>query len=192
MKIKNRSSILKSYYSNIMATKFLKVFFVVLFISLLQSCPGLQEECNDSSVPVPDLITITPLKPTYNQGEEIIYKLTIPAENDYFGSSINLYEKTGVTHAWLLANSALFNGNNLTYIKGSKRDGADNWFNVIYNPANGLYELEIKIKLNKIGDYSIITAERVDFLGSPMCNRFFISTNILGKNADQRIEFTVQ
>lgn len=175
-----------------MATKFLKIFFATLVLSMLQSCPGIEEECNDFSVPVPDLITITPLKPTYNQGEEIIYKLTIPAQNDYFGSSINLYEKTGVTHAWLLANSALFNDNNLTYIKGSKREGADNWFNVIYNPTNGLYELEIKVKLNKTGNYSIITAEYIDFLGNPKCNRNSIKTNIFGMNADQRIEFTVQ
>ncbi|QFG52907.1 hypothetical protein [Chryseobacterium sp.] len=176
-----------------MATKFLKVFFAALILSMLQSCPGIEEECNDFSVPVPDLITITPLKPTYNQGEEIIYKLTIPAQNDYFGSSINLYEKTGDTNSWYTASSTyLFDGNTVVYLKGSKRNGAENWHNVAYNSSNGNYELEIKVKLNKIGNYSMFAEDMIDFQGSPKCNRYGIKTNILGMNSDRRIEFTVQ
>jgi hypothetical protein len=178
-----------------MAIKYFKIFFALLIVSVLQSCPSIGEEVCDSteaSANIPDLITIIPLKQTYSQGEEITYKLVIPSENNYFGNPVNLYQKTGVIQAWLIGNSALFNQNGVTYIKGSKRDGADNWFNVAYNASNGSYELEIKVKLNTVGNYSFITAERIDFLGSDKCNKNFIYTNIQGKNANQMIEFTVQ
>lgn len=178
-----------------MDTKYFKILFAVLIMSILQSCPDIGEEVCDGtegSATIPDLITITPLKQVYNQGEEISYRLLIPSENNYFGNPINLHQKTGVTQAWLIGNSALFNQNSVTYIKGSKRDGADNWFNLVYNASNGLYELEIKVKLNTVGNYSFITAERIDFLGSDKCNRYFIYTNVKGKNTENKIEFKVQ
>ena len=171
------------------------MFFAALVLSMLQSCPIGEEVCDDmgSSAYIGDLITITPLKSTYAQGEEVIYKLNVPSENNYFGNSLNLYQKTGVTNAWYIASSTfLFEGNTVAYLKGSKRDGADNWHNVTYNPSNGLYELQIKVKLNKTGNYSLYADDRVDFLGEDNCNKNFIYTNIQGKNANNSIEFTVQ
>ncbi|RYF13685.1 MAG: hypothetical protein EOO42_18515, partial [Flavobacteriales bacterium] len=142
-----------------MDIRIFKLFFAVLVLSMLQSCPSIGEEvCDDIEVSayVDDLITITPLKTVYNLGEEITYKLTIAAENNYFGNNINLYQKTGDANAWYTASSLyLFEGNQVTYIKGSARQGANNWHNVSYNSTNGNYELEIKVKLDKLGDYSI-------------------------------------
>jgi hypothetical protein len=85
----------------------------------------------------------------------------------------------------------LFNENILTYVKGSNRDLTKGWFNVHYNPQNQLYELEIKIKLNRVGNYQFFTSDRIDFLGTPMCNRYFIETKIMG-NVDNVINFTVE
>ncbi len=179
-----------------MGTKYFKIFFAVLIISVLQSCPSIGEEVCDgkeASATIPDLITITPLKQIYNQGEEITYQLIIPSQNNYFGNPVNLYQKTGTTDGWYIASATqLFDGNNITYVKGSKRNGAENWHNVTYNPANGNYELEIKVKLNKAGNYSLFADDRIDFLGSDQCNRNFIYTNIQGKNADNKIVFKVQ
>lgn len=179
-----------------MNTKYLKIFFVVLLLSILQSCPEVGEEiCDDKerSATIHDLITITPIKPIYNQGEEITYQLTIPSQNNYFGNPVNLYEKTGTANGWYIASATqLFEGNNITYMKGSKKNGAENWYNVTYNSANGNYELEIKVKLDKAGSYSLFADDRIDFIGSEKCNRNFIYTNIKGKNADNKIEFKVQ
>lgn len=183
-------------YFKTMGTKFLKIFFAFLLLSSLQSCPNIGEgleNCNNVGCAHPDLIKITPLKTTYSQGEVITYSITIPAENDYCGTTDNLYLKTGVTNAWLVASSYLpFSGNQVTYIKGSKRSGAENWFNVAYNPNTGNYEFEAKIKLNQTGNYSFISAEYVDFIGTPKCNKNSINTNIEGMNANGKIEFLVQ
>lgn len=78
---------------------------------MLQSCPSIGEEvCDDvaASAYIDDLITITPLKQIYNQGEEATYKITIPSENNYFGNTINLYQKTGVINAWYVEVPLLF------------------------------------------------------------------------------------
>lgn len=180
-----------------MAIRLFKIFFGILLISLLQSCPGGvgEEVCNDmeASAYIDDLITITPLKQVYSQGEEITYRLVIPSENNYFGSSVNLYQKTGVKDAWYIASSTfLFDGNPFSYAKGSARQGSANWHNATYNPANGNYELEIKVKLNKVGNYSLYCRDFIDFLGTPKCNRNTITTTIQGKNTDNFIEFKVQ
>lgn len=165
-------------------------------ISVLQSCPDIGEEVCDNteaSANIPDLITITPLKQVYSLGEEITYQIIIPSENTYFGDPINVYQKTGASNGRYIASSTqLFNGNTVTYLKGSKSNGAENWHNVTYNSANGNYELEIRVKLNKTGNYSLFAEDRIDFLGSDQCNKNFIYTSIQGKNTDRKIEFTVQ
>lgn len=179
-----------------MVIKSFRFIFAIIFLSLLQSCPGVGEEvCNDieASATVDDLITIYPLKAIYLQGEEVTYRLTIPSENNYFGNTLNLYQKTGVTNSWYIASSNfLFEGNSFAYLKGSKREGADNWHNVAYNSTTGNYELEIKVKLNKVGNYSIYCRDFIDFLGSSKCNKYTIATTIQGKNLDNFIQFKVQ
>lgn len=179
-----------------MSTKFLKISLVLLILSILQSCPSIGEEVCDgieASATIPDLITISPLKQIYNQGDEITYYLAIPSKNNYFGDPVDLYYKTKISNGWYIASTTqLFDSNNITYIKGSKKNGAENWYNITYNSANDYYELEIKVQLNKVGNYSLFADDRIDFLGSDKCNRNFIYTNIKGKNADNKIEFKVQ
>jgi len=180
-----------------MATNFIKVIAISCLSYLLNSCnPSIfgEEDCNDigRTAVVENLITITPLKTTYQQGEEIIYSLIIPSQNNYFGNPVDIYQQTNLAEGWYLGSSlALFNENILTYIKGSNKDVSKGWFNVRYNPQNQLYELEIKVKLNRVGNYQIITSDNIDFLGTPRCNRYSIRTKIMG-NVNNLINFTVE
>jgi hypothetical protein len=65
-----------------MGIKFFKIIFALILTSMLQSCPSI--------------------------GEEVTYKITIPSENNYFGNTINLYQKTGVINAWYVEVPLLF------------------------------------------------------------------------------------
>lgn len=175
-----------------MATKLLKITGLFLLLATLTGCPG-EEDCFDmgSTAKVDNLITISPLQTTYNQGDTITFKTTIPAQNNYFGEPLNLFEKTNDFEPKLTTSSDLFFNNQLNFIKG--RQGNEiNWFNILYNPNDGKYELEIKITLNKVGNYSFITNDSFEFQGSTKCNRYRLDTNIEGSNSEGKIEFTVQ
>ena len=165
-------------------------------MTTLTGCPG-EEDCNDALggiSRVDDLILLTPLQNTYNVGDVITFKISVPATNDYFyGETINLLQETNdhkpkITTAY----DNLFIGNQLVFIKGSQ--GAYvNWFNLAYDDQTNLYELEIKITLNKIGNYILQTNDSVEFQGSSKCNRFRLDTNILhNEPGPGDFEFTVQ
>lgn len=177
-----------------MATKFLKVFFAALILSMLQSCPGIEEECNDvgNVTRIDNLVKIYPLKTTYSAGEIITYKAEVPSVVNFNGENINVYQLTLDQNARLYANPIFFDGNELTYIKGSQENYNGGWTNVTYNPLNQTYELEVKIKLLKVGNYSMISGEYFEISGNEKCNRFRIDSTIEGTNLDGKIEFTVQ
>lgn len=176
-----------------MVTKLLKITGLFLLLATLTGCPG-EEDCFDmgSTARVDDLIKIQPLQTTYNQGDFITFKTEIPAQNNYFGEPINLFVNTNDFEATLSTSySYLFIGNELTFLKGSQGNEI-NWFNVTYNPSTSIYELEINIKLNKIGSYSLYTNDPIHFQGSTKCNRYRLDTNIEGWNSEGKIEFNVQ
>lgn len=176
-----------------MVTKILKIIGILILLITLTGCPG-DEDCNDlgSSTRVDNLITLTPVQPTYNQGDIITLKSEIPASNYYFGDSINLFEKTNDYYALLITSSQLFFDNELLFIKGNQ-GSETNWFDATYNPENAKYELEIQIKLNRPGNYSFITNDSFYFQGSSECNRYRLDTNIVNNEPGPGvIEFTVQ
>jgi hypothetical protein len=77
---------------------------------LLNSCnPSRigEEDCDyiDRTAVVENLITITFLNPTYQQGEEVIYGLIIPSQNNYFGNSVDIYQQTNLATGWYLESS---------------------------------------------------------------------------------------
>jgi len=177
-----------------MGTKLLKFTVLFLLLATLTGCPGGDEDCFDmgSTARVDNLIKISPLQTTYNQGDIITFKIEIPAQNNYFGEPINIFERTNDLEATLSTSySNLFIGNELTFIKGSQGNEV-NWFNVPYNSINGMYEFELNIKLNKIGFYSLYTNDPIHFQGSTECNRYRLDTNIEGRNSEGKIEFNVQ
>jgi len=161
---------------------------VVLLILPLMGCPG-GDDCNDlGRVNIsPDLITITPLQTVYTQGDEIIFKVSIPNLFD----GVNLLQETGDTSALLILGAEqLFINNDLIFIKGSQGNHS-NWFNMPYEATTDSYELEVKIVLNKIGQYSFFTDDYIEFIGNG-CNNYEIDTNIEGMNTNNKIEFEVQ
>lgn len=177
-----------------MVSKILKITSIFILLTTLTGCPG-DEDCNDlgSSTRVTDLITLTPLQTTYNQGDVVILKIAVPSENIFFGEPLNLFQLTNNNYEALLVTSYswLFTGNQLTFIKGSQ-GSETNWFKPIYNDVNENYEFEVEIKLNKTGNYTIITDDSIIFQGNSSCNRYRLDTNILGSNSEDVIQFTVQ
>ncbi len=88
-----------------MATNFIKVIAISFASLLLNGCnPSIigEEDCDDigRTAVVENLITITPLKPIYQQGEEIIYSLVIPSQNNYFGNPVDIFQQTNVINGW--------------------------------------------------------------------------------------------
>lgn len=179
-----------------MATNFIKVIAITFASLLLNSCnPSIfgEEDCNGISRGAikKDLITISPLNSIYQQGEEVIFKLDIPSQNNYYESPIDIYLQTNASNGRLTTNSLLFDNNTLVFIKGSQNEGAPNWFNVHYNPQNQTYELEIMVKLNRVGNYQIFTSDEIDFTPNQRCNKVTLVTTIMG-NVDNVINFTVE
>jgi hypothetical protein len=176
-----------------MDTKILKLLGCFLLLFTLTACPG-EEDCIDISsiTRVDNLITITPLKPTYTAGETISFKLEIPSTNGYFGEQMDLFQKTGDLNGRLTTGySNLFESNSLIFINGSQSNNS-NAFNVIFNPNSNIYQLEIKINLNKKGLYELHTDDYVVFQGSSNCNRFRLDTNIAGWDSEGVISFNVE
>lgn len=177
-----------------MVTKLLKYPLLILLMTTLAGCPG-DENCNDfgSSARVNDLITLTPLQNNYNQGDIITLKIVIPANNTFFGEPLNLFEKTNNNYEAYIETSYswLFTGNILTFINGRQGSETNN-FIAIYNNLNESYEFEVDIKLNKTGNYTIVTDDSIIFKGNSSCNRYFLNSNILDADSEGVIQFTVQ
>jgi hypothetical protein len=146
----------------------------------LTGCPG-DDQCesyNGSDV-IEDLLALTPSQNIYNQGDILTLKGFIPSVNNYFGTNeVNLFGQTNDNSALLIVSfSYLFTGNELTFIKGSQ-GGDTNWFEMPYNPNNGNYEFEVKVKLNKVGHYSLTNSGFVDFKGNTNCNSYSLNTTV--------------
>ena len=176
---------------NIIIALFKRICFFSILI-LLFACPSSDDNCDDygSTTRVDDLITLTPIQETYNQGDEVILKATFPATNSYFGREINLLSSTNDYSARLtLGFDQLFIGNNLDFIKGSQSE-FPNWFNILYNSDTQNYEFELKIILNRLGKYTFVTTDTIEINGDN-CNRYRIDTNVIW-NGMARIEFIVE
>lgn len=177
------------FYNNL--KKFSNTSLVMCLFLLLTACPG-EEDCFDmgSSNYVPNLISLTPEQSEYSQGDLVTLSLVIPATNTYFGNELNLFQKTGDSSALLaLGFNDLFIENVLNIIIGSQAN-FNNQFYMPYNPDNDTYELNIEVTLNKVGDYSFVTSDRIEFIGNG-CDRFVLDTNVQWNFINGKIEFTV-
>ncbi len=88
--------------------------------------------------------------------------------------------------------SELFKGNTVIFLKGDKVD--DTRFKPVYNNATDSYELEISIKLNRVGIYSFESMATFRDLGENdfNCALINVTTNIKDNNLDDgRTEFSV-
>lgn len=176
---------------------FLFRFFLVTLSLTLFSCPSEENNCNglEGDTIKEDLAIITPLKTIYQQGEIIKITINLPAVNDYFGGTTNLLYVTNddTCHIGFGTLNEIINGNQVTVLKGTQ--GAySNVFDFPFNPSSGNYEFEIEVKLNRLGNYSFVTSntEIMRLSRTTNCNLYVIGTNFAGRNADRKIEFTVE
>lgn len=139
-----------------------------------------------------DLMTITPLLTTYNQGDEIIIKIEIPATNSYFGSEVNMLAQTNNFIARFETNFPLFY-NTILDIKGyhTESNGFKDFF-LIYNPVNQIYEIELNVKLNEIGVFDYTLGYQTIKILKKDGSAFIIHTSIVGIDKTQPYQFIVQ
>lgn len=174
----------------------LKFFYRVIFIlliSITSSCNLSMGEPDTGTITTTklELIKISPVQQVYNQGDFITLKLDLPSINNYFdGPSVNLLQSTNDYDAQLaLLFSQLFVDNEVTVLKGNQGEFS-NWFYAIYNPNNGNYELEVKIKLNRTGNYSFVNGGNIVVKKSKYFI-YYMNTNIEWTNNSDQINFTV-
>ncbi|WP_310555838.1 hypothetical protein [Flavobacterium sp.] len=174
----------------------------ILFI-LISSCGKNDDTRNTDCDPIAegnkkDLIIISPLQTIYNQGDVINVKVTIPVQNDYFGTTpINIYTLSGASFGSLIITmyptNDIFLGNTVTLISGTLTD-VQGKFNFPLNLNTGNYEFEANIKLNRLGNYKFPSngPDFIAFVGNNFCKRLVLDTSKAGGNVDGNIEFVVQ
>ncbi|PIE50499.1 MAG: hypothetical protein CSA38_02565 [Flavobacteriales bacterium] len=179
--------------------KIIYEFSVLILLGVCISCiPEREPPTRSFFTKIPNLVSISPLQDTYQKGEEITLKAYLDTENTYFnGKKYDVYEITQNNKMSLdiiyYTSNMLISGNELTFIKGGKSE-YPNIFYMTYNPNNHQYELEIKIKLNRVGGYAL-RANTVSMWVSdqqPYWTDFKITTNIVtGGNEQGVIRFIV-
>jgi len=170
--------------------KVINISLAFCLFLLLTACPG-EEDCFDmgSTTRIDDLIKLLPEQTEYNQGDVVTLSLTIPATNSYFGNELNLFQETGDELARLnLGFNYLFIDNEVNSIIGNEAEFINRYY-MPYNSENDTYELILEITLNKVGNYSFVTDDSIEFIGNG-CDRYIIDTNILWQG-DAIIEFIV-
>ena len=140
-----------------------------------------------------DLSEITPLNLTYNQGEVINFKFSIPSEIQLDNKTIDIYEHTNASSGYYNQDLLeLIDQNTVTYINGSK-DADYYGFKAEYNSSANAYELEFDVTLNKTGIYSFNSYGTFNISNNSGCNLVHVNTTTIGDNDNkQKIEFFVQ
>ena len=174
---------------------------IILSLSLLfTACPS--DDIPDcipigGDVIVNDLVILTPLQSTYQRGDIINVKLTIPAQSNYFAGR-NIFIQTNVLFGIFtfeeIRNEGLIQGNILNLVSGVP-SGISGKYNFPYNLNTTNYEFEANITLNRLGNYKVFSSKNshiVTFNEANECNKFIIRTNKAGGNASGNIEFVVQ
>lgn len=135
-------------------------------------------------------MVISPLRSTYEVGDEVTFKVQLPANNSFVGSRIDMFEESGELTALLVHDDELFNKNRVSYTTGSQGK-YPNWFIMPYNFNTDSYELELAVTLNRSGDYSIPNYGFIE-IGDSGCPDYRI--NMLFEhtvNYDESTDFTV-
>jgi hypothetical protein len=172
----------------------IKIISVVSLLFLFNSCDPLGEEMctGGSGTSVLNLAKITPLQTTYNQGDIINIKLVVPNIINFGTFPINLFLQTNDSSVSVTYGRDLFYSNNVTTMVTGYNTLFLDLFEMPYIPERETYELELNIKLNRVGTYSFFSGNVLRFQGIDKCNLYTISTNFEGTNSEGKIEFVVQ
>ena len=136
-------------YSNL-----IKLFILISLGILLTGCPN-ESDANCKYIggvtTVNDLVILSPLQSTYQQGDIINVKLTIPAQSSYFAGR-NIFIQTNVLFGIFtfeeIRNEGLIQGNILNLVSGVP-SGISGKYNFPYNLNTTNYEFEANITLNR-------------------------------------------
>ena len=179
-----------------MAYRNFKILLLTLIILTFYKC-GKGAACAGNSLFIykENLVVIYPLQNTYNQGDEVNVKVNIPTDisQKVFNISGNFIGKFGFVQS-LDPITNLFTGNIITYIKGNSSSPLLVPFDMPFNFITGAYEFEIKVKLNRTGNYKILTFKNSDsilFQGQDECSTVTVETNKLNPSGTNEIVFTV-
>lgn len=175
---------------------FLNVFFSIFLLPLMMQCEdGRGGPCDTYTryATQDNLCELLPVKINYDQGETVTFRFEIKSKFLLNGKQIDIFEETKLGSGLFLINlTELFKDNTVTFVKGEKLD--DNRFKAAYNSATDSYELEMKIKLNRVGVYSFEstgTFKDRDY-NDVDCAYITVATNIKDNNLDDgRTEFSV-
>ncbi len=181
----------------------MKLLVLILFLIPAFIMTQCEDDCstleNWEEDDVVELITLTPMDTSYDQGTVLTLNIELPSTNDFFANyinnrrtQVNLFEETKDNFALItLGEDELFVDNTLTFIKGNQGEFL-NTFILPYNSRTGMYELEVQITLDRPGAYSHEKSGKIYF-GPPdptKCNDFLL--NVQFADIDwQFIEFTV-
>ena len=183
----------KQHYS-----KILKNIYFLLFLSpYLLAIQCFDEECNtlenwELNTYAP-LISISPLQESFDVGDTITLRVTVPNSNEYFGEMINLLESTGDETGLVQlisweGKADFFLDNNVVFRKGSQGNNPTS-FVAPYNSETGNYEFEAEITLNRTGNYTMLADGSVEF-GTSDCPEYLLNMKYIGVES-QSIEFVV-
>ncbi|NER18079.1 hypothetical protein [Spongiivirga citrea] len=165
-----------------------KAIFLLLLSPLLMATQCEDDECIFEETSV-DIMTLSPLQETYTKGDTITMTINLPASNNFFGSSRNLFNETAdPTALVVLLSDNIFLENSLNFVSGSQ-GRFSNWFVLPYNSETEAYELEVEVTLNRTGTYSHFNGGDIE-IGRSNCPDFSLESKFLNVE-DQFIEFTV-
>lgn len=156
----------------------MKKLLLIATVLFLYGCPG-ENDCDDLGriSRVDNLIKWTPVQSQYNRGDVITVSLEVPGMNEYFGNTINIFDRTNDNTGLLVLTTGDFQtGNQLNFIKGFQDEGVRNWYYLPYNAEARNYELQFELTLNRTGVYNLNNDHNIIF--GENCNRYFIDTNV--------------
>ena len=186
-------------YLIVMDTRRLKVWWILLAIPFLIGCPLGEEKCpfNDWEriTTIEDLFKISPIKDTFFVGEKLKLSISIPDSVYMWDRGVSLINETYDFSPIILKTQKidylnLFD-NHMEFIFGNKGEGR-NRFQLEYQSEEQLFKLEVILKFENSGNYSIRAGESRIFFGNQKeCTWFEIRTNIKEFEKGDYYEFTV-
>jgi len=182
-------------YSTAMDTSRLKVWKLLLILPFFMGCPIGEDRCFEDFtrvVKIDDLVSLTPIKDTFNRGEIITFALAIPDSVYFHNDFISLIKKTEDQVPRLVSGDInLFKENNLSFDYGNQGD-KENWFHLEYLPELKKFSLVINITLIRSGIYKIpVWIFETTFTGHEQCERYRVDSNIKGFEPGEFYEFVV-
>jgi len=136
------------------------------------------------------LVDLQPMQDSYRLGDTLVLRVDFPADNDYFGTQLDLFEQTEANSALLSLSFPLSDGNTLFFRKGAASDNLLGYASMPYHQKTDHYKLDLAICLQRPGDYLIDNFVPIN-LGGDDCPAYTLNTQYVGV-AGSTFRFTVQ